>query len=197
MNRHRSNGPLLGLLAGVAGASAGLYAMRLYWGSVAPRVEDAGDRYAPRFPSASGLGLGRSLDEVSLVGRQHREDESSTAAIGRIAFETATGREPSDETKPSLSYGVHWGYGLAMGGLYGLLRRRAGFPDLTGGLLYGAALWLLGDELAVPLLGLQAGPTSASPAQHVNRLGAHLVYGAGTAAATQSLLGMADATAGG
>jgi hypothetical protein len=188
--------PMTGFLLGAAGAVAGLTAMRVYWEHVAPAVEQAPTRLPPSRKTPSGRGWGHRLDDISLVGKQHREDESSTAALGRIAFEQATGREPDDRTEERLSYGVHWGYGILMGGLYGLLRRRASFPDLAGGLFYSAGLWLFGDELALSLLGLQGGPTAASPPAHANRLGAHLAYGAATAAVTQALLAGAEAVEG-
>ena len=86
-----------------------------------------------------------------------------------------------------LSELVHWGYGLLQGGLYGAARASARGLDLEGGVVYAGLLWLIGDELAVPLLGLQGGPTAATPMQHVNRLGAHVAYGLGTAAVTQTL----------
>jgi hypothetical protein len=71
--------------------------------------------------------------------------------------------------------------------MYGALRSQADGLDLKGGLLYGTGLWLLGDELAVPALGLQGGPATVSGVQHLNRLGAHLAYGLGIATATQLL----------
>jgi hypothetical protein len=179
---------LTGLLLGASGAVVGLAAMRLYWLHAAPLLKQMPTTLPPSRKTQSGLGPGLPLDDISIVGKQHREDESSTAAVGRIAYEGATGHPPDDRTRSRLSYGVHWSYGILMGGLYGMLRRSAGFPDLPGGLLYSTGLWLFGDELAVPLLGLQGGPTAASPSDHANRLGAHLAYGVATAATTQAML---------
>lgn len=175
-----------GLVTGFLGAVAGLLAMRTYWQRVAPLLRDGHrDGDAPEGdPYPSEL----DLDSIALFGKQYRDQESSTAALGRILYTRLTGSEPeSEETKTVLSYAVHWGYGLSQGGLYGALNRNAGFPDIGGGLRTAVGLWLLGDELMVPLLGLQSGPTAASPAQHANRLGAHLFYGVATAATAQFL----------
>jgi hypothetical protein len=77
---------------------------------------------------------------------------------------------------------------LAVGGLYGALRGgSAGAPDVPGGLAYGTGLWLFGSELARPLLGLSAGPTSQPLSAHAHALGAHFAYGLATAATTQVL----------
>ena len=169
-----------GFVAGILGSLAGLFAMRYYWQAVAPKVSNP-DRQ-PLIPES------HPLDDISQVGQQYQEDESSTAALGRIIYQQIVGKPPeTEETKTLLSYLVHWGYGLFQGGVYGAARTSASGLDVEGGLLYGAGLWFVGDELAVPMLGLQPGPTEASAPQHINRLGAHLFYGVITAAVTQIL----------
>jgi hypothetical protein len=62
---------------------------------------------------------------------------------------------------------------------------------VKGGLAVGVGLWLLGDELVMPLLGLTGGPTAYPAAVHVHGFGAHLAYGLATSAATQALRGLA------
>lgn len=128
------------------------------------------------------------LDEIALVGPYHREEESAPQTAARVLYRKARGREPDEETRMELATRLHWAQGMAMGGLYGLFRgdRREGL-DLTGGLVFGAAVWLAADELAVPLLGLSRGPTAHERAEHLQGLGAHLVYGAATSIAAQAL----------
>jgi hypothetical protein len=177
-----------GFFIGMAGSLAGLMAMRAYWQYVAPKIEetvDLGGKNA--YPQQA------DLDNISVVGQQHKEEESSTAALGRMLYQTLTGKEPrSKETKELLSYLVHWGYGLLQGGMYGAMRgandrgKKHGL-DLMGGTAFATGLWLLGDEVAVPMLGLQEGPTAVSPTAHINRLGAHLAYGLATATTTRLL----------
>lgn len=174
-----------GLVLGFVGSIAGLLAMRFYWQVVAPVVAaHLGEQGSEREePSEAG-----ALDDISLVGPLYEGDESSTAALGRLLYSRLTGQPPrSKELKRALSYLVHWAYGLAQGACYGALRADARGLDVGSGLAFGSSLWLFGDEVAVPLLGLQRGPTAVSPVQHANRLGAHLAYGLGTAAATQAL----------
>lgn len=173
-----------GFVLGLAGSVAGLMAMDAYWKYVAPQLtpEENGSE------GGSSNGQSHALDNVSLVGKYYREEESSTEALGRLIYESLTGYTPrSPEAKEVLSYLVHWGYGMFQGGMYGALRSQAEGLDLKGGMLYGAGLWLVGDEMAVPALGLQGGPTTVSGVQHLHRLGAHLAYGMGTATATQIL----------
>lgn len=68
-----------------------------------------------------------------------------------------------------------------------MARGRTSLVDSRGGTVFGTALWLFGDEIAVPLSGLQAGPTAVSGPQHLNRWGAHLIYGMATSLGTQLL----------
>jgi hypothetical protein len=175
---NRWKGFVLGSLGGVAG----IFAMQYYWqlatalnGGQDPRKAQANDTPQP-------------LDSLSLVGQQHEAGESSTAAIGRIAYRVVTGKEPvSQETRTMLSYLVHWIISMAVAGMYGAVRGRASMPDVEGGPAMGTSLWLFGDEVAMPLLGLTDGPTAYSPLVHVHAFGAHLAYGVASPLATQAL----------
>jgi putative membrane protein len=175
-----------GVLRGAVGSVAGLAAMGLFFRAAQALSERAGN----------GAGDGRSedfierhhaLDDISVVGDQTQGDENATEAVGRIGYETVTGHDPDEKTKQRLGQAVHWGYGILLGGLYGALREDADAPDLLGGLGYGTAAWIIGDEVMVPLLGLAEGPTAHGWTVHARALGAHLVYGAATSSATQAL----------
>ncbi|GIV96116.1 MAG: hypothetical protein KatS3mg057_0773 [Herpetosiphonaceae bacterium] len=167
-------------MLGFAGGAAGTLAMRAYWRAVtALKGRD------PRKETTRGE---HALDEIAVVGRQHQPGESSTAAAGRIGYETLTDTEPqAKETKTILSYLVHWAYGSLQGGVYGAVRGRAPLPDVPGGIAFGTALWILGDEVAVPLLGLSEGPTAFPLNQHIHRFGAHMAYGLSATTVTQLL----------
>jgi hypothetical protein len=171
-----------GLLVGALGAVAGLLAMRL--------VFEAAGALADRSGGSDGAGPVESvdaLDDISVAGIESREDEPATATAGRLAYEAVTGREPSDTVKARLGQGIHWGYGILLGGLYGAARGEVDGPDILGGLGYGTAAWALGDEVMVPLLGLAEGPTAHGWSDHATALGAHLAYGVVTSTATQAL----------
>lgn len=176
------------LVTGVIGSVAGLMAMRYYWQKVAPQVND---RFGPEKGGGPGTEIypeALDLDRPFIDKRYYRRDETSTEAVGRLLYTEITGQEPeSEQLGQTLSYLVHWGYGLLQGGIYGVNRADARFPDLFGGLRFGTRLWFFGDEIFVPLLGLQSGPTAVPPAQHLNRLGAHWFYGAATAAVAKLL----------
>jgi len=174
-----------GFVTGMLGGAVGVIAMDYYWQTVAPVLD--------RLSKERGIGAtteaypeSLNLDSLAIAGEQYQVEESSTATLGRILYQWITGKEPeSEETKTVLSYLVHWVYGILQGGIYGALTSSEDDGlDILGGPAYAAGLWLFGDELVVPVLGLQSGPTAVPPVQHANRLGAHLAYGLATGIAT-------------
>ncbi|MDP9382790.1 MAG: DUF1440 domain-containing protein, partial [Chloroflexota bacterium] len=58
------------------------------------------------------------------------------------------------------------------------------------GLLYGAVLFLLNDEILAPVLGLASGPTAYPWQAHARGLISHVVLGA----ATDTVLDVLDST---
>ena len=184
IDRERVNGLLRGVLGGVAG----LVAMRLFFEAMEAlplTSEDSED--AANASSEDSIESTDALDDIAVGGMKSRDEEPATATMGRLAHEAVTGREPEEDRKAKLGQAVHWGYGILMGGAYGATRTHSDGPDLVGGLGFGTALWALGDELAVPLLGLAEGPTAHGWSDHASALGAHLAYGAATATTANAL----------
>ncbi len=72
---------------------------------------------------------------------------------------------------------VHWGYGISQGIALGLLSRALRKQPLGIGLLFGAALWFIGDEVMVPKLELAPKAEAFPPSTHAKALWTHLVYG--------------------
>lgn len=150
--------------------------MELVRRKTAPLVQERAPRPTDVFASALS---------ISPWGPQHLDGESPTAAIGRIGFERLLGRTPSDRTKEALSWAVHIAYGLSVAALFAAVRKR---PRIVrDGFWFGAALWLFGDELAVPLLGLADKPSAYHPTFHAQAFAQHIAFGIATAAATRGL----------
>lgn len=78
---------------------------------------------------------------------------------------------------------VHYGYGVAWGAAFALAARAlpARFrPPLVTGVAFGTLLWVLSDEMLVPLFGFSRGPSRYPASSHLKGLAAHLVYGVAT-----------------
>jgi hypothetical protein len=166
------------IAAGLIGGAAAAAAMSAFThlasgGRTGNPQENTADREAAQ-PSAP-LGL-----------REHY-GEASTAALARILAE-ALGAELTPLQKRLAGHAVHVGYGAKMGALYAMLRGPTNGHDLPFGLVYAMAVWLLCDELLLPLLGLANPPAGQPRLNHLDQAGAHAVYGVTLAAVTQALL---------
>lgn len=96
------------------------------------------------------------------------------------------GQEIPEHRKDQAGELMHYLYGAFCGVLYGVLAPKD-TRILLPGLAYGAALWLIGDELAVPALGLSAPVTEYPASVHGKSFGVHLVFGLTTAAGVRAL----------
>ncbi len=103
------------------------------------------------------------------------DEEADTGSVDQIcaAFELAV--LSRDEALLAALW-LHYGYGLLSGAAYGIAvahrpAARAGF-----GMAFGAALWLIGDELAITLTGL-SNPWSRKASSHSSALLAHILFG--------------------
>ena len=75
---------------------------------------------------------------------------------------------------------VHYAFGAAAGAVYGVVAEKTSTARIGFGTLFGSALWLVVDEVAVPALGLAKGPRQYPLSAHGSVLASHLVYGATT-----------------
>ena len=87
------------------------------------------------------------------------------------------GHELQEHEKRPAGAAVHYAFGIASGGLYGALAEVSPQVTTAAGLPFGAAFWLIADEITVPLLGLSKGPAEYPPSTHAYSLASHLVYG--------------------
>ncbi len=80
----------------------------------------------------------------------------------------------------------HYGLAISWAPLYQLLRRKTPLGPVAAGLVTGAAMSLVADEVIAPTLGFTA-PNRAYPlATHLRGVAAHLVFGLAVAATTET-----------
>ena len=75
---------------------------------------------------------------------------------------------------------IHYMMGVLPGALYGVYRNRVKGIGAWKGLLYGAGLFVLVDEIVAPLLGIVSGPRAYPWQAHARGLAGHLAMGAAT-----------------
>ena len=103
----------------------------------------------------------------------------ATIRAAEAAAQAVGGGLPPDRRKQALGgKAVHYAYGA----LWGPASRSPRGPSRrcarsATGLAFGAALWLLSDEVLVPLLRFSRPPRRYPPSTHLKGLASHLVYG--------------------
>jgi hypothetical protein len=128
-------------------------------------------RWMPK-PSHVPPELGKPEDEA--------KDETNLETVARRTTEGLMQRGPLDAgTKQAASSVVHYAFGAAWGGLYGLTRASTRVSPVG----FGALVWMASDNFLLPLFRLSAWPKHYSIKEHHYALQAHFVYGLTTAAA--------------
>lgn len=154
--------------ASVAGLAAGL----------------VGSWVMTRFQVAlSGRGLSGSENPQSNKPVDGRDDAAMKAADE--AARVALGRPLSRPEKTEIGGpAAHYALGAAAGAIYGITREAAPGSRFSRGGPFGTALFIVADQIGLPMVGLSPQPLKAFPlSTNVQHLAAHLVYGMSTAAA--------------
>lgn len=105
-----------------------------------------------------------------------QEEPATIKAAERIS-RTALDHPLNKQEKKMAEPAVHYAFGALAGAVYGGLAEAAPMTKFWAGMGYGAAVWLLADEIAVPAAGLSKPPHRVPWPKHLEALGAHLVYG--------------------
>src|SRR5690606_11084073 len=116
-------------------------------------------------------------------GRDAQEQQQGEPSNIRAAAAVAThvlDRPIPKEYEEAAGAVTHYALGAVCGAIYGAAAELT--PKVTAGYgtAFGAAVWALADEIAVPALGLSSPPTRHPPSTHLFALSSHLVYGATT-----------------
>lgn len=129
-----------------------------------------------------------ALTTSQLVAAKLTGGEMPTAA-GVVARRIAEGvfqkNVPADRD-PALNQAMHWTYGSAWGGVYGLTQATLRWPVLPHGLLFGSLVGTAGTGL-LPALGLMPPPWEVPPSALAVNTMHHLVYGLAAAGTFHAL----------
>jgi len=177
--RENDGNILKGVVAGLAGGLLASWTMNQFqaaWSRMASGEEKPHGAQSLQ-PSEGSTGA-QSQD-----GKEQDDATVETAKVISRAF----GHELQESEKKSAGALVHYAFGTATGGLYGALAEVSPQVSTAAGLPFGAAFWLIADEVSVPLLGLSKGPTEYPVSTHVYALASHLVYGLTTELSRRAL----------
>lgn len=159
-----------GVLAGLAAGFVASWTMNQFqaaWTSI------KGNGEKPHGAQAMQPAHGSSGDQTQDVKEQDDATVETAKVISRAVFD----HELQECEKKPAGAVVHYAFGTVTGGLYGALAEVSPKVTTAAGLPFGAAFWLIADEISVPLLGLSKGPKEYPVSTHVYALASHLVYG--------------------
>ena len=123
-----------------------------------------------------GHGAGAMLETVGV------EDpaDDSTERLAQTAAVGLGGAALDRDAKEKAGTGVHYAFGLSAGAAYGVAAEVFPLATRGTGIPYGAAIWLLADEVVVPALGLSKTAEEYSTPVHIVSLASHIAFGATT-----------------
>jgi len=164
------------MIAGAAGGLVASWVMNQFqalWSRMAYGVERPHGAQSLQ-PGSPRHGVARELQER---GRD-READDAAVRTAVIVSDRLLGLELAEREKKEMAGAVvHYAFGVATGGLYGAIAELKPATTAGAGLPFGAAVWLIADEIIVPALGLSKPPTEYPPSTHAYSIASHLIYG--------------------
>ena len=109
--------------------------------------------------------------------RAGRKSDPATVKAANVIAKKITGRKIPRDYKPIAGEAVHYGVGATSAAVYGVLAEVAPVVTVAEGTAFGAGVWLLANELAVPAAGLSKPAREIPVTTHIYALASHLVYG--------------------
>jgi uncharacterized membrane protein YagU involved in acid resistance len=158
-------------VVGFAGGLVGALAMNLFSRALSSA---RGGRETP----GGAPGRDRAGRGVQPPQAEGTAENDATVRVGTAAYRAMTNRTPGRATRSWLGTAVHYAFGGAMGAWYAAMAERVPTVRALHGVAYGTAVWVVADEIVMPILGLSRGPRQLPGDVHAYALAGHWVYGA-------------------
>jgi putative membrane protein len=119
--------------------------------------------------------------------KSSKEKEPATVKAASAISEAVFAHKLTKAEKEIAGPAVHYAMGAASGAIYGGVAELV--PDVTAGagMPFGAAVWLVADDITLPAVGLAKWPTEYPVSTHAYALASHLVYGLTTEAVRRAV----------
>jgi len=179
VTRRNGDNLLKGMAAGAAGGLIASWVMNRFqalWSRSMRRIERPHGAQSLQHGSPRH-GVARELQERGV----DREADNAAIRTAVVASDRLFGLELAEREKKEVAGAVvHYAFGVATGGIYGAIAELTPTPTAGAGLPFGAAVWLIADEIIVPALGLSKPAKDYRLSTHAYALASHLVYGVTT-----------------
>ncbi len=117
-----------------------------------------------------------SLSEEEKKPERKKEEPANVKAAEEISEGLFDHKLKKSEQEPA-GEAMHYAMGATSGLIYGIASEIAPLTTVGLGLPFGAAVWLVADDVVVPALGLAKPATEYPLSTHTYALSSHLVYG--------------------
>jgi len=117
-----------------------------------------------------------SLSEKEKKSKKKKEEPANVKAAEEISEAVSDHQLKKSEKEPA-GEAMHYAMGAMSGLIYGAAAEIAPMTTVGLGLPFGAAVWLVADDVVVPALGLAKPATQYPLSTHAYALSSHLVYG--------------------
>ena len=159
-----------GIIAGAIGGAVGSFAMNQFQAAASRLFEHPQQHPRKRERARQAQGW-----------KEHREpqggEEENATIKAAVAVADAAGVKLPEDAKQPAGNAMHYGFGIASGAVYGALAEKWDGARACEGTAFGAVLWLIADEIAIPAMKLSKPAREYPPRVHAMALGSHVVYG--------------------
>jgi putative membrane protein len=107
--------------------------------------------------------------------QERSEGQNSNEIAAQVVAGDVIGRRLDRHELAVAATLVHYAFGAAAGALYGAYVARR--PRAATGVGFGLTVWLLADEIAMPLLGLSESTLRRPLEKRLQSIAAHIVFG--------------------
>jgi putative membrane protein len=175
-----------GLAAGLAGGLVASWVMNQFQKIWSRETEGVEKPHGAQSLKPSGGHM--AVEEMKREPEANTEEqEDATEKLASAISENILQHQLTKDEKKLAGAAVHYAFGTMMGAAYGVAAEFVPQVGTGVGLPFGAVFWVVGDEVAVPLLGLAEAPTEYPLSTHAYALCSHLVYGLTTEAVRRAL----------
>lgn len=164
-----------GIAAGVAGGLVGSLAMNQFqqlWGKLMENEERPHGAQSLQ-QGSPGHGIGRELAERGV----DEPDDNAAVRTGNAVSELVFNHHLTKSEKETAGAVAHYAMGATSGAIYGAVAEMMPAATVAEGLPFGAAVWLIADEVVVPAAGLSRDSSDYPASIHAYAIASHLVYG--------------------
>ena len=118
-----------------------------------------------------------ALSEEEKKPKKKKENEPANVKTAEAISENVFEHKLKKSEKEPAGEAVHYAMGATSGLIYGIASEIAPLTTVGLGIPFGAAVWLVADDVVVPALGLAKPATEYPLSTHAYALSSHLVYG--------------------